>query len=206
MPFSPVVNVLETAAPVGLVDGEFHGVGNSVGVHNNVPLGVAGGAADGLDQRRGGTQVPLLVSIQDSHQAYFGQVQTFPEQVDSHHHVVNPQPQVAQDFHPLQGVNVRMQVVVSDAHFREEVGKFFRHSLGQGGNQASLPLVHSQLDLLQQVVNLSFRGLHLDGGVQQPRGTNDLLNDGCAVLHLVGAREWLKQKSPGLRGVQTRRS
>ena len=78
--------------------------------------------------------------------------------------------------------------MVADAHFGQEVGQFFRHTLGQGGHQAPLALFYPQFDLLQQVVNLPFRGLHFDGRIQQPGGTDYLLNYGRTVFHLVGAR------------------
>ena len=71
---------------------------------------VAGGSADRLDQRRLGPQEALLVGVQDRHQRHLGQVQPFAQQVDAHQHVELPQPQVAQDLHPLQASHLAVQV------------------------------------------------------------------------------------------------
>ena len=99
------------AAAVGLVDGPLHGVGHRVGVHDDLAVDVAGGAADGLDQRACGAQEAFLVGVEDGHQRHLGQVQPLAQQVDAHHHVVDAQPQVAQDLDPLEGLDLGVQVV-----------------------------------------------------------------------------------------------
>ena len=45
-----VVNLLNFAATLGFVNGALHGVGYAVGVHDDVTVNVAGGAAYGLDE------------------------------------------------------------------------------------------------------------------------------------------------------------
>jgi hypothetical protein len=61
---------------------------------------VAGGPADGLDQRGSAAQEALLVSIQDRHQRHLGQVQPLTEQVDPDEHVELAQPQLPEQLHP----------------------------------------------------------------------------------------------------------
>ncbi len=50
-PVFQVVGHLLFAAAVGLSDGAFHAAGDAVGIHDDPAFGIAGGAADGLDQR-----------------------------------------------------------------------------------------------------------------------------------------------------------
>src|SRR5215216_4933178 len=56
---------LELAAPVGLLDGPLHRRGHLVGVHDHLAVDVAGGPADGLDERGLRAQEALLVGVQD---------------------------------------------------------------------------------------------------------------------------------------------
>ena len=165
-----VVRLLDRPAAVGLVDGRAHGVGHHVGVEDGHALHVAGGAADGLDQRVPAAQEALLVRVQDSHQRDLGQIQPFPQQVDAHHHVVDAHAQIAQDLHPLDGVDVAVEIVDLDVQLGQVLGQVFGHALGEGGDQHPLPLLGALGDLLEQVVDLPLGGPHLDDGVQQPVG------------------------------------
>ena len=81
-----------------------------------------------------------------------------------------PQPQVPQYFDAVQGLDVRVEVGVPDAHLRQVVSQFFGHALGQCGDQAAFRPVHPLLDSHQEVVDLAPGGLDFDGRVQQARG------------------------------------
>ena len=70
-----VVRDLQLAATVGLRDGSLHGIGHLVGVHHHLPADVAGGAPDGLDQRRLAAQKAFLVRVEDRHQRHLGKVE-----------------------------------------------------------------------------------------------------------------------------------
>ncbi len=50
-------------------------------------FGVAGGAADGLNQARLAAEKALFVGVEDGHKADLGQVEALTQQVDAHHHV-----------------------------------------------------------------------------------------------------------------------
>src|SRR5205807_9548149 len=92
---------------------------------------VADPASDGPDQGAGVAQIALLVRVQDGDEGDLGQVQAFPQQVDSHQDVEGAQPQVTQDLHPLQRVDVEVQVVDLHPHLSQVVGQVLGHLLGQ---------------------------------------------------------------------------
>lgn len=86
-----VVGLLDLPAPLGFGNGLGHRIGHVVGIEQRHPLHVPGSSADGLDQRALGPQEAFLVGIEDRHQAHLRQVQTFPQQVHPHQHVIFPQ-------------------------------------------------------------------------------------------------------------------
>jgi hypothetical protein len=65
-----------------------------VGVEDGLAVGVARGAADGLDQRALGAQEAFLVGVEDRHQRDLGHVQALAQQVDADQHVELAQSQV----------------------------------------------------------------------------------------------------------------
>ena len=63
-------------------------------------------SADGLNHGRVGAQVALFVGVQDGHEADLGQVEALPQKVDAHDDVVDTQAQIAEDLHPVQGLDI----------------------------------------------------------------------------------------------------
>src|SRR5688572_26418568 len=92
---------LRFTAAIGLADGPLHGVGYPIGVHDHASRLVACSAPDGLDQRSLGSEIALLVRVEDADQGDFGQVESLAEEVDTHHDVVHAEAQIAQDVYPL---------------------------------------------------------------------------------------------------------
>ena len=76
-----------------------------------------------------------------------GQVKAFAEQVDAHQDVEDAHPQFAEQFHPAEGVHVRVQVLHFDAVPQQVVGEVLGHPLGQGGDQDALVLLGAGPDL-----------------------------------------------------------
>ena len=74
----------------GLVDGELHGGGDGVGIHDDLAIDVSGSAPCGLRETAMAAQETFLVGIEDGHEGYFGQVQTLTQQVDAHQDIVDP--------------------------------------------------------------------------------------------------------------------
>ena len=86
-----------------------------VGVQDRVPVHVARGAADGLNQRSRRTQEAFLVGVENRDQRHLGQIEPFAQQVDADQHVELAAPQIAQDLDALERVDVRVQVADLDA-------------------------------------------------------------------------------------------
>ena len=63
-----IVGVLNGASALGFVNGAAHGACHGVGIHNDLAVGVAGGAPDGLNQRGLGAKKPFLIRIKNRHQ------------------------------------------------------------------------------------------------------------------------------------------
>ena len=98
-------------------------------------------------------------------------------------------PQVADDVHPLQGVDVRMEVLHPDAEPFVVGGQVLRHPLGQGRHEDPLALRRPLADLAEQVVHLVGHGLDDDLRVHEARGPDDLLHDlPVGLSQLVGRR------------------
>ena len=176
------------AAALGLVDGAAHGAGDLVAVENRPAVEVPRRAADGLNQGAVGAQEAFLVGVQDRHQRHLGHIQALAQQVDTHQHVELSQPQVADDLHPLHGVDVRVQVTHLDAVLVEVLGKVLGHPLGQGGDQHPLAFFHAFAHFAEQVVHLAAGGAHFQRRVDQAGGPHHLLHHLAGVRLLIGAR------------------
>ena len=178
---------LDFAPPLRLLDGPFHRIGGAVGVHDDCAFDVSRRPAHRLDEGRVGAQETLLVGVEDGDQADLRQVQPLPQEVDPHHHVVGSQPQVAQNLHPLDGVNLAVEVVYLDVQFAQIVGQVLGHALGQCGDQHALAPSHPLVDLPHQIVHLPLHRLDDDSGIHDASGADDLLHHLLALFHFVGA-------------------
>src|SRR3546814_1145540 len=73
-----------------------------IGIKDDASIDIAGGAANGLNQRRFRAQETFLVRVQNSHKAAFGNVQPLPQQVDANKHIIHSQTQIADKLDTLQ--------------------------------------------------------------------------------------------------------
>ena len=137
---------------------------------------VAGAAADGLDQRPGGTQETFLVGVENCHQRDFGKVEPFAQQVDADQHIELAFAQIAQDFHPLQSLDFGVHVAALHADFAVILRQVFGHALGERCHQHSLAAGDAFANLVQQVVDLALHRPDFNRRIDQARGTNDLLH------------------------------
>src|SRR3954453_24208682 len=183
-----VVGELDLAAAVGLRERLAHRVGLLVGVHDDLALDVAGGAADRLDERRLAAQEALLVGVEDRHERDLGEVEPLAQEVDADEDVVLAEPQVADDLDALEGVDLGVQVADLEAHLEQVVGEVLAHLLGQRRHQDALVLVDALADLVHQVVDLVARLADVDVRVDDAGRADDLLDDvvGVAALVLAG--------------------
>ena len=135
-----VIGFLLLAAAVGFVERALHRAGHPVGIEDDPALDVARGAADRLDQRGLGAQEALLVGVEDRDQPAFGDVEALAQQVDADQHVVDAEPQVADQLDPLQRLDVRMHVADPQARLVQEFGQILGHPLGQRGDERAIAL------------------------------------------------------------------
>src|ERR1022692_3895899 len=89
-PVPLVVLHLHLPPPRSLFQRLPHAVRHHVGVQNGVPLHVPRPPPHVLDQRARRSQEPFLIRVQDRHQRYLRQVQTFAQQVDADQHIELP--------------------------------------------------------------------------------------------------------------------
>lgn len=176
------------APPIGFGDGALHGLGDSVGVEDGRPTKISGCASDCLDEASFRTEEALFVGIKYGHQRHFGDVQTFPEKVDTHQHIEASQPEVANDLDTLNGIDIRVQVADPHTVLTEEIRQVFSHSLGQGGDQHPITLGHPHPNLRQKILDLRPGGPDFDRRIDEPGGANHLLHHltGRAVLVISG--------------------
>jgi len=65
----------------------------------------------------------------------------------------------------------------------------FGHALGQRGHQYAFVFLRAIANLMEQVVDLAAHRAYLDLGIDQARGTNDLLDhDAGSLGQLIGPR------------------
>ncbi|CCX41508.1 unknown [Clostridium sp. CAG:1024] len=101
-----VIGLLLCAAPVRFVNGALHGRRDLVRVHDDAALDVACGAADRLHKAGGRAEKALLVRIENGDEADLRQIESLAQQVDADQHVELAEPQVADNLHALQRVDV----------------------------------------------------------------------------------------------------
>ena len=135
-----VVGDLLLAAAVGLGHGALHRAGDLVGVEDDAAVDVAGGAADGLDQRGLGAQEALLVGVENGDERAFGNVEALAQQVDADQHVEGAEPQVADDLDALDRVDVGVHVAHAHAVLVQVLGQVLGHALGQHGDERAVAL------------------------------------------------------------------
>ena len=140
-----------------------------------MPLMMTRRAADRLDQRAFGTQKTFLVRVQDRHQTPRG-YQALAQQVDADQHVELAEAQIADDLHPLDGIDIGMQVAHSDSILRKIIREVFGQPLGQHRHQYPLTRADPPPRLPEQIVDLRDCGANLDHRVDQAGGARQLLH------------------------------
>src|SRR5690606_37835531 len=97
--------------------------------------------------------------------------------VPPHEYLERSEPHVANNFDPLDGFDIRMQVAHLDAVLTEIFGEIFRHALGESGNEYTLADGDPFANFRQQVVHLRAGGPHFNLRIDQARRPHQLLDD-----------------------------
>ncbi len=108
------MRLLQGPPPPGLGHRLLDRIGLLVGVEDDLAGDVAGGAADGLDERSRRAQEALLVGVEDRDQRDLGDVEALAQEVDADQDVELAPPQVADDLDALEGVDVGVEVADPD--------------------------------------------------------------------------------------------
>src|SRR3989338_3957130 len=183
---------LDLPAAAGLVERLPHGVGHRVGIEQRRAADVPRGPADGLDERSLRAQEAFLVGVEHGDQRNLGEVQPLAQQVDADEDVEGAAAQIAQDAHPLERVNLRVQVAAAHTDLAVVLRQVFGHFLGERRHQHALAAGGAPADFFEQVVHLATHGVDFDFGVNQAGGPHDLLDH-----HAGGARQLVVARSGG---------
>ena len=163
-----------------------------IGIEDDLAVDVAGGAADGLDQRGLGAQKAFLVGVENGDERAFGNVEALAQQVDADQHVEGAEAQVADDLDALDRVDVGMHVAHAHAVLVQIFGQVLGHALGQHGDERAVAFAAlTSRDLAEQVVDLAARRADLDRRIDEAGRADDLLGEdaaGAAPSPIAGRR------------------
>ena len=94
----PVVGLLLFPAAGRLVHGGLHGGRYRIRIQDDMPARIAGGTAERLNQRAGGSQKALFVRIQNADQGHLRNVQTFSQKINPHKYIKYIQSKISHNF------------------------------------------------------------------------------------------------------------
>src|SRR5262249_3348865 len=120
--------------------------------------------------------------VQNRDQRAFGNVEAFAQQVDADQRVEGAEAKVADDLDALDGVDVRMHVANAHALFVQIFGEVLRHAFRQYGDQRAVAGRSGGAHLADEIVDLGAGRADVDGRIDQPRGTDHLLDEHAAAL------------------------
>ena len=132
-------------------------------------------------------QIAFFIGIEDADQRDFGQIEPFAQQIDADQHVELALAQIAQDRDPFERLDLAVQVAHPQPVLEQVVGQVFGHLLGQRRDQHALVALRRAGGSLPSVVDLMARRTDLDFGIDEPRRTDDHLDDlrRCAAISYV---------------------
>ena len=105
-----VVCLLQRPSSRRLLNGCLHGAGDGVTIQNDASIDISSGPTNGLHQRCLVAQKPFFVCVQHRNQRHLWQIQPLSQQVDANQDIKHTQPQISQDLHALQRVDITVQV------------------------------------------------------------------------------------------------
>ena len=82
-----VIGHLNLAAATRFRNRFVHGIGDFVGIHNHMSMIVSRSAANSLNKAAVVAQKTLFISVKNSHERHFGQIEALAQQIDAHKHV-----------------------------------------------------------------------------------------------------------------------
>ena len=89
----------------------------------------------------------------------------------------------------FQGIDIAMDVGAAHLVVQQVLGELLGHALGEGDHEGALVALGTHEDLFHEVVDLIERGAHVDDGVEQACGADELFgHDTLALDELVVGR------------------
>ncbi|CEY32938.1 Uncharacterised protein [Streptococcus pneumoniae] len=170
------------------IDSTLHRLGNRVCIHDDMAFTVTSSTSNSLDESTFVAKETFLVSIENSYEAHFRNVNSFTEQVNSDQDIKDTQAQVTDNLRPFQGLDIRVHVLNLDTHFLEVVGQVLCHFLGQSCDKGTLIFFNAGIDFTQEVINLSHSRTDFHLWIQESRWTNDLLNHCLGLFIFIVTR------------------
>jgi len=136
---------------------------------------------------RAARPIVWMSDVSERDERHLGKVQTLAEEVDTHEDVELTQAQITQDRHPLDRVDVGVEVPDTDAVLLQVVGEVLRHALREGRDEHALVPSCAGTDLLEEVVNLPGGRTDHDLRVDETGRPDQLLDGGVRLPALVGS-------------------
>ena len=172
-----VICHLLLATTIGLVNGLLHRFSDGLSIHNGESMHVAGSTSDNLDERTMVTKKSLIVCIKNGNERHFGNIKTFTQKINTNEHIIGAGSEIIDDINTIKSINIGMNVVSLDTYIIKEARHFFCLTFGGSDDESALPRLIALMYLFNKVVHKIEFGTHLDGGIQQSCGTNQLLNN-----------------------------
>ena len=136
-----IISLLNRPAAVRLTDSPIHRIRHGIRIHNHMTFGISGRTANGLNQWRFRTKESFFIRIENRNQSNFRNIQPFTQKINADKHIKDIQPQIPDNFRPLQCIDIRMQIFDPDPGFPHIVCQILCHTFCQSCNQYFMSLL-----------------------------------------------------------------
>ena len=150
-----IIGMLLFAPTVGFANRAFHRAGHAICIHDDPPIGVARGPANGLHQRGFGPQKALLICIKDRNQTALRDIEPLAQKVNAQQHIKGAQPQIAQNLNALNRIDIAVHVTHPNALLMQILREIFGHAFGQCCGQNPLPHGGDFANFIQKILIVS---------------------------------------------------
>ena len=180
-----IIGHLDFTTTSSFIHSFLHRLRNLIRIHDNVPITISGSTSNRLDKPTFITKETFLISIQNSNQTNFRNVNTLTKKVNPNKNIKDTQTQVTDNLSTLQSLNIRVHVFDLDSHFLEVIGQVLSHLLSQSCYKDTLSFFSTGIDFTKEVIHLTHSWTNFDFWIKKSCRTDDLLNDSLSLLHLI---------------------
>ena len=180
--------LLDPTAAIRFGDRHAHRLCHLVGVENHLTADVSCGTSDRLNQCPSTAQEAFFICIEDRDECDLREVNPLSQEVDPNDHVKDTEAQVAQDFNPLERIDLTVEVAHPHARLLQIRGKLFCHALCEGCDDHALLTCDSFLNASHEVIDLSCSWHDSNLWINDAGGADELLHDLIRMRELVAPR------------------